>query len=334
MRLPTASQKIRNQQGESLVSLLVSIVISAFVAAGVMGLAYLNSSTNIRVLNKCDSVNAARNAIDQIGRSLRSARCVGSMWGTVQPIQVPQVDWQQLTSGTSTNISAINFNLYPSQGNASGYTDFPAPGDPFYGATPIAGNGQPPGGWPTSSGWEADSGLTDPGARWRCSQTCLIVQVPVFDANGIPLGIPWPANNPMQNIPVMDTIVYRVMPDNNPGAQPGTFMMQRCVFPAPNVPRPANYNVSSVPQTVLRGLIGPYDPTNPGSLRVFQYLSNVDPTVMCFQPTTSQGPTNIASIGGISVNVEVLRSDAGTINQAALQFKSDIYMRNNVAFTN
>jgi type II secretory pathway pseudopilin PulG len=325
---------VRSQRGESLISLLVSIVISAIVAAGVMGLAYLNSSSNIRVMNKCDSVNAARNAIDQIGKSLRSARCVGSMWGSVQPIQVPQVDWDQLTSGTSTNISAINFNVYPSQGNSTGYTDFPAPGDPYYGATPIAGNGQPPGGWSSDPGWAPDSGLTDPGTRWRCSQTCLIVQVPVFDQNGIPLGIPWPTVNPMQNIPVMDTVVYRVMPDTASDAQPGTFMMQKCVFPAPNAPRPAGYIANSAPQTVLRGIIGPYDPDQPGSLRVFQYLSNVDPTAVCFQPTTAQGPTNIASIGGVSVNLEVLRQDAGTINQAALQFKSDIYMRNNVAFTN
>ena len=327
-------RNLRRQNGESLISLLVSVVISTFVAAGVMGLAYLNSSTNIRVINKCDSVNAARTAIDQIGRSLRCARCVGSMWGVVQPVQVSPINWQQLTSGASTNISAVNFNVYPSQGNSSGYTDYPAPGDPYYGATPIAGSGQPSGGWPSTAGWEPDSGVTDPGARWRCSETCLIVQVPVFDANGVPLGMPWPAVNPMQNIPVMDTIVYRVMPDTGADAPAGTFMMQKCVFAAPNAPRPAGYVESSAPQTVLRGIIGPFDPDSPGRLRVFQYLSNVDPTVMCFQPTTSQGPTNISSIGGISVNVEVLRRDAGTINQAALQFKSDIYMRNNVAFTN
>ncbi len=324
----------RKQSGESLVGLMVSMVITGFVAAGMMGLAYLNSTTNIRAFNKCDSVNAARTCIDQIGATLRSARCVGSMWGAVQPIQVPPVNWDALTSGTSTNTSAINFNVYPSQGNSSGYIDFPAPGDPYYGLTPIVGNGQPAGGWPDSDGWMTDSGLVDPGTRWRCSQTCLIVQVPVFDSNGIPLGIPWPQGTPMQNIPVMDTIVYRVMPDTATDAQPNTFKIEKCVFPAPGVPRPAGYNVNSQPQTILRGIVGPYDPSGGGGLRVFQYLSNVNPANPCFQPTTNSGAANINSIGGVSINLEVLRQEAGHTHQAALQFKSDVFMRNNIAFTN
>lgn len=323
----------RKQSGESLVGLLVSMLVSLFVAAGMMGLAYLNSSTNIRVINKCDSVNAARNAIDHIGGTMRSARCVGSMWGAVQPIQVPQVNWNQLVSGTSTNTAAINFNVYPSQGNATGYTDFPAPGDPFYGSSPIIGSGQPPGGWPASSGWANDSGVAPP-AKWRCSETCLIAQVPVFDANGIPMGIPWPQAQPLQNIPVMDTIVYRVVPDTGVDAQPNTYMMQRAVFPAPLVPRPAGYSANAQPQTILRGIIGPFDPSGTGSLRVFQYISTINPATPCFQPSTNPGPSNITSIGGVSVNVEVLRQDAGNTQQSALQFKSDIYMRNNVSFTN
>lgn len=324
----------RNQLGESLVGLLVSLTVSAFVAAGMMGLAYLNSSTNVRAINKCDSVNAARTAVDQISNTVRSARCVGSMWGTVQPIQVSPVDWSALTSGASTNTAAINFNVFPSQGNSTGYIDFPAPGDPFYGSNPITGNGTPPGGWPSTDAWTSDSDVSDPAARWHCSQTCLIVQVPVFDSNGIPMGIPWPQNQPLQNIPVMDTVVYRVSPDLSPEAPPNTFKMEKAVFPAQGVPRPAGYVANSQPQTILKGIIGPFDPNGTGSLRIFQYLSNSNPQAVCFQPTTTSGATNISSIGGVSINVEVLRQEAGKSHLASLQFKSDVYMRNNVAFTN
>ena len=314
--------------------LLVSLTVSAFVATGLMGLAYLNSSTNVRVLNKCDSVNATRTTVDQIGSTVRSARCVGSMWGSVQPIQVPPVDWSALVSGTSTNTAAINFNVFPNQGNANASTSFPATGDPFYGATPITGTGIPAGGWPNTPGWENDNGLTDPQSRWRCTQTCLIVQCPVFDSSGVPLGIPWPQDAPLQNIPVMDTVVYRVIPDTAADAQPNTFKMERAVFAAPNVPRPAGFNASAAPQTILRGIIGPFDPSGNGSLRVFQYLSNANPGQPCFEPTTTAGPNNVSSIGGVSINIEVLRQDAGATQQAALQFKGDVYMRNNVAFTN
>jgi len=334
MSIAKQKQSQRNPRGESLVGLLVSLTVSAFVAAGMMGLAYLNSSTNVRAINKCDSVNAARTAVDQISNTVRSARCVGSMWGTVQPIQVPPVDWSALTSGASTNTAAINFNVFPSQGNSTGYIDFPAPGDPFYGSNPITGNGTPPGGWPSSDAWLNDSDVSDPVARWRCSQTCLIVQVPVFDSNGIPMGIPWPQNQPLQNIPVMDTIVYRVSPDLSPEAPANTFKMEKAVFPAQGVPRPAGYSANSQPQTILKGIIGPFDPNGTGSLRIFQYLSNSNPQAVCFQPTTTSGATNISSIGGVSINVEVLRQEAGKSHLASLQFKSDVYMRNNVAFTN
>lgn len=304
--------------------LLVSLTVSAFVATGLMGLAYLNSSSNVRVMNKCDSVNATRTAVDQISTTVRSARCVGSMWTSQQVNQTPPVDYSMLASGTSTNTSAIHLDLYPSQSkNATASTAFPTQSDPYYGTTPITGTGVPEGGWPSLAGWQNDSNLTDPSSRWRCTQTCLIIQVPVFDSNGIPLAL-------SSNIPVIDTIVYRVMPDTAADAQANTFKMERAIFAAPNVPRPAGYSTTAAPQTILRGIIGPFDPSGNGSLRIFQYLSNAAPGTPCFEPTSA----DLATVGGISINIEVLRQEAGASQQAALQFKGDVYMRNNIAFTN
>lgn len=343
MNAPATSRR-RRQQGATIVGLLVAMLITGITAAGIMGLIYLSSSSNMRATNKSDSINSARTAIDDIGKNLRMSRVVGSLWVPIQPVVV-----QTSGVGPSTNIQSINFNAYPSDSSGgangtNGSPHYPTAYDPYYGTAPNGGyapgaSPQPsPNGWPTNGNWaQTDPGCSG-GEKWACNGYCLIVQTPVFDANGMPLGLPIGTPTPSQVVPYMDTTVYRVMPDTAADAAPGTFILQKCVFPATNVPRPPDFNAATLetPHTLLKGITGPLDP-NSGNPQIFQYISTGanpgDPPI--FAPTAGAGAsTDIQNISGVSISFETLSQTAGTSNIAAMQYKTEIYMRNNTGFTN
>ncbi|MBX9877083.1 MAG: prepilin-type N-terminal cleavage/methylation domain-containing protein [Candidatus Obscuribacterales bacterium] len=176
---------------------------------------------------------------------------------------------------------------------------FPAtPSNPIYGA------GQAPaGGWPGSP-W--------PSHPYTISNTCLIIQVPIFDSNGFPQKIGTLDNT--------DTYVYQVLPDST---DPGTFMLQVASFPGNNSTRP----VLNPPRTLLRGIIGPMDNATE-TPKTFQFLTSAgipQDTVLADQ---------MSNYTGVIVNFELRRHESVQArNRSTIGIKSEIFLRNNTLTT-
>lgn len=267
-----APAKTRSSRGFSLVEMLISVIIIGIVSAGTAELLFMNSQGSWKLFNKVDSLNAARLVLDRLAMDIRMARNVGDIAGT------PFVD--------GADIPTVGSNQFPSTLNA------------LYGA------GQnPPGGWPGSP-W--------PSRPYTLSNTCLVIQVPVFDANGFPTKT---GNNDN-----LDTYVYQVLDDT---ADPGTYKLQVAMFPGTGSTRP----VLNPPRTLLRGIIGPMD-TATATPKVFQYLT------ISGVPQDVVVGTEAPNYTGVIVNLELRRHESvQTKNRSTIGIKSEIFMRNNTLAT-
>jgi len=103
----------------------------------------------------------------------------------------------------------------------TGINQFPSSNNPYYGS----GQAPPgsPAGWPSM--W--------PAPPYRLDNQTLILQVPIFDKNGMPTklpsGCPSPANT--CDRPNVDTIVYKIIPDPSAERQAlGEYVLTRAVF--------------------------------------------------------------------------------------------------------
>ena len=271
-------QKIRNirrrrkAHGFSLVEMLISVAIIGIVSAGTAELLFMNSQGSWKLFNKVDGLNAARLVIDRLAMDVRMARNVGDIAGT------PFVD--------GADIPTVGSNQFPTTLNA------------LYGA------GQnPPGGWP-SAPW--------PSRPYTLSNTCLVIQVPVFDANGFPTKTGSNDN--------LDTYVYQVLADPT---ETGTFMLQVASFPGTGSTRP----VLLPPRTLLRGIIGPLDSATQ-TPKTFQYLT------ISGVPQDIVVGTEAPNYTGVIVNFELRRhASVQTKNRSTMGIKSEIFMRNNTLAT-
>lgn len=279
---PNAS---RRSKGMSLLEMLVSVSIVSLVSAGIAGLVMLNGMASTRLSSKTDDVNAARNAMERISKDVRMARNIGGVFGAPVLLAVgPPEIW-----GTE-----------PSD-------EFPSTSNPLYGA-----GQQPPGGWP-SDPW--------PAKPYKLGARTLIVQIPVFDANGFPTMIRAGTGNPVTpvNSDNLDTLVYQVLPD--PSA-PGEYMMQIAGIPG----SPTSLKMmTNPPQTILKGIVGPKDPET-GEVVCFQYLDRTDPSGT---PITSLTIPQLGNVTGVIVVVEVKRADPNTSDSVTVACKSEMFMRNN-----
>src|SRR5262249_4799947 len=144
----------RMQSGVTLIEMLASCLIIGFVGAGIAGLVMLNGMSEIKMSNKVDNLNAARNAIERIGKDVRMARNVGDIYGQKVLLGTDPLTGQPMYGFMGTNI-------------------FPDTQNPIYshGSPP---QGYPPAPWPSS---------------YQIGPTCLIIQVPVFDSFGFPTSL-------------------------------------------------------------------------------------------------------------------------------------------------
>src|SRR4030095_8414064 len=159
------------------------------------------------------------------------------------------------------------------------------------------------------------------------SPRTLIVQIPVFDANGFPTRVAAGTGNPpvaseQDNV---DTLVYQIIPDPDfaPAAdKPQEYLLQVAGFPG----NPSALKISSnPPQTILKGIIGPTDPVS-GQPKNFQYLNRYDSTGT---PQDSWLGNDIANVTGVIMNIEIKRYDEGASGASTVGLKSEMYMRNN-----
>ena len=295
---------IRKEAGVSMVELLVATAIMGFVAAGTLGLVYLNWKTNQRVENKTDAVNAARQAIERISYEVRQARSVGDGYGYVIPPSGQVVDLASGAVTVTTDTSVVDpAMLVPPSPPAS---QFPAAGNPYttLSQAMISGNG-----WPNPP--------------YQLGSRCLIVQKPVFTAQGFPAGQSYNGFT----IESLDTYVYQVLPDP---VRTGEWRMQVAGFPATG----STMQSPRVAKTILTGITGPLDAS--GQPRVFQYLLSAS-SAPRDGATLSAG--EIDDVSGVTCTLEVRQSQASAtsirkgMQQAVVPFKQEIYLRNNTLTT-
>lgn len=277
----------KSARGMSIVELCIVITVMGFVSASSFGMivATLNAG---RVLdNKCDSISTARNAIEKFGKDVRMGRTFGDVYG-----QLTNINGEQVCLGSLT---------------------FPSTNDPLYGA------GQsPPNGWPT---W-ADGSTPQ---SFDCDNQTCIVQVPVFDANGFPTGIPGGTLSLPYLTSNVETHVYRLVPDpvNN-----GEFILQKAIFPGFNQPA----GTQRGPITIATGIIGPLNPQT-GLPRIFQYLDKTDPAGAANDSPNRGTPPGllVSYYSGVILNLEVRNHAASTraADLKPLALKTEVFLRNN-----
>lgn len=305
----------RSAHGSTVIELLISVVCTSIITLAMMSVLMWNTIIQMKSGNNLDAINAARIAIERIGKDAREARSLGDVFG----------DEVQLDPNDPTMLGT--------QGSSS----FPSANDPIYGA------GQtPPGGWPTD--WPTDAAAVNPG-RWILNNRCLIVQVPIYDPNGWPTQIPvgsLPAGKQyMGNQANVETHIYYVLDDPN---NPGQYLLQYFVAPGAAATGyvPAQHRFG--PQTLVKGIIGPKNAN--GQPAIFQYVArrgSTDDTSGNLewnnplsgkpQDTIPNGGSTLANFTGIIVNLEVLRSEYGQKRSATLAFKQEVFIRNNALST-
>lgn len=277
-------------RGMTLIEMLVSCAVVGLAAAGISGLMLLINLSTHRLFNKVDNLNQARQVVERIGKDLRMARNVGDVYGANI----------ELHAGPPAVIGSEGTNRFPLPASAAGK-------NPHY-----SGGQTPPAGWP---------GAPWPARPYVLSPRTLIVQIPVFDANGFPTKVPAGTGNPPVSLDQdnVDTLVYQIIEDSK---NPGEYLLQVAGFPG----NPSSLELkSNPPQTILSGIVGPKDPLT-GQLKVFQYLNRYDTTGT---PQDTWVGNDIANITGVVMNLEIRRDDEGASSATVVGLKSEMYMRNN-----
>jgi prepilin-type N-terminal cleavage/methylation domain-containing protein len=287
----------RFAQGMTLLEMLFSVSIVGLAAAGISGLVMLNSISSVRLFNKIDNLNAARQIVERIGMDVRMARNVGDVYGMTSAIP-------GYTEATD------QFPLQSPSGKNPLYNSGQMPPAQYGGAFP-------------SSPW--------PNKPYRLSSQCLIVQVPVFDQFGFPTTVTanqYGAGNPAVNSDNVDTLVYQLVPDPD---NAGEFMLQGACFPGRLVWGPGCLNspfLSSPPQTLIKGIVGPMDDDPSDTPRVFQFLDRTD---VSGTPINEQqiSTATLTNITGVIINMELKRQDREKTQASTIGIRSEIFMRNN-----
>jgi type II secretory pathway pseudopilin PulG len=293
----------KSSTGSALIELMVATLLLGVVAAGLVGLVVVNNTQSERLVNKVSNISDVRQAVERIGRNIRMARSVGDLYG-LYPYPTDKLVDNHGTGGATTDSSILKQNSVNTQALEDGTvtlsaSTFPAPGDPSWGAGQVPSTGWP---WPSLY-------------PYSLSQQTLIVQVPVFDSSGYP--VMW--SGTAINLESVDTYVYQVIADPS---NTGQYLLQVAGFPGYG----SSMQTSSIPQTILRGIVGPVDSN--GRISIFHYVSNANPSSLY-----TDVPDNVVStISGIVLNLEVLRKTEGP-QPSTIGFKTEFFMRNNTTAT-
>jgi hypothetical protein len=311
---------MRSAKGETLISVLVATLLMTFVLSAILALAVVNTREQSAYFNRSDTITAAKTVLDRIGKTVRSARSVGDVYGVVPVPTAPVTSLASIAGGAVVNINLVDGSQIPLAQLESGTammtsSSFPSLGDPYYGT----------GG---SCTLNAPAEWSSP--PWTLSSTTLIVQVPVFDANGFPFAFVNPnpgAQNP-GNLEAMDTFVYNVTADST---RTGMYKMQVACFPAS--PRPAGVPApgSQTPSTILTGIVGPRDAD--GNLCIFQYVDSATNSAASSVVggnliLANNGIANLLNVQGVVTTLEIKKQDEGR-KAAVVALRTETYMRNN-----
>ncbi|MBP7862918.1 hypothetical protein KA183_14630 [bacterium] len=197
--------------------------------------------------------------------------------------------------------SGPDFNKFPASNNLNTYT------------------------FPTST-----SNADWPTPQFSLNKQNLILQVPIFDQNGVPtmIGNQW-------NV---DTFIYMVLPDkNNPGK--GQFVLQKALFPGDHSSQVGYVPPidPTKPQTLLTGIVGPIDPTDTHDPvagvpppAVFTYLYNWPGSSV--QESSDPKSVDVDRIKGVAINLELFSNESSSRSDyipKTIAFKSEFFRRGN-----
>lgn len=264
--------------------------------AAIVGMLLLTNVNNIRLSNKIDNLNAARQVVERIGKDVRMAKNIGDLFG---------------------NYDAL-YDYY------TGSNLFPSPQDCLWG-----GGQSPTGGWPASP-WPQYPYTLSP----QClivqvpvfdSATGYPTRIQTGQGNPA-------ATGPQDNV---DTYVYMVLPDSDvPGTFklqvagfPGNNSSMQMLANPPStllkgIVGPFNTSVDA------RGSTNP----NPAYPCVFQYLDKTDPNGSPLHTGPDAGAAN-ANLTGVLFQVEIRADQNSGINTSTVGVKTEVYMRNNALST-
>lgn len=299
-------RRLRKKKGISLVEMLSTIFIMAFVGAAITEICVTQNAVAFRTYNKIEALTNGRRVASAVERDVHNALQIG--------------DRQGITKYTfpSGGISNPYSTTGPSVG--SGITQFFG----FPGAT-------------SNTNWPPPPYSLDP-------QT-LILQVPILTSDSIPGSTTndffgFPTKNSFGSDWNVDTYVYKVLADTSrPGT--GQFVLQKAVFPGVNS---TSQILSNNPETLLTGIIGPIDPTQapdptagtPAPL-VFQFISKSHPLFLgngssnAFVIPSSTQPETV-DLAGIVCTFEIY-SDADSKRKdyvpRSFAVRNEMYLRGN-----
>lgn len=270
----------------TLIEMLASISIIGIAAAGLSGLVLLNAMSTVRMSNRVDGLNAARQAIERLGKDLRMARNVGDIY-----------------TAASTSFPSAGNPLYSAGAPPGGWSN-----DPDWSQRPyvLSDNTliiqQPifmkdnPQTSPNEDGW--------PSAIY-------------VDALG--------AGNPSTTMDNVDTVVYRVIPDrDNPGTFKLQFSMFPG-WSSPSFgssPFQEQRPAISVPVTILKGItnqsvfqyLDKTDPTGtPQAIISSGAIDNITGIVVTLQILNTQSGTTAPSNVSIKSELYMRNNPLGTI---------------------
>ncbi len=323
----TIKQKIRSAKGDSLISLLVATLIFSFVAMAIMGMLTINVVESNKLMTRTDNISGARFGADRIGRIVRMARNLGDIQGNMS-MDAPSyagaigagvtTDWQSAITGTD-----------PSYGLAEGANimsaAFPSAANPFYVTLPN---------YPAAWG----------NGPYRIGPDTLVVQVPVFDSNGWPRANPYITGGSTIYLPMTDTYVFKVVPDQARTQANGVnfYQLQMAVWPArgaggvvANTNMPASMTAGS-PITLVSGIIGPLNPADPTKIAAFEYVHRnnayaLGPVNGPLQTDFSADGANESELGnfvGVMLNLQLMSQDAAH-RASVMPLRTEMYLRNN-----
>lgn len=157
----------------------------------------------------------------------------------------------------------------------------------------------------------------------------IIIQTPVLDKNGWPTLLPFSVDP--KHGPNVDTIVYEVVPDaDSDPAGVQKYFLRRSVFPGKHDQEVCDNITSGTTicpgQTILKGIIGPLD-KNTGKPALFQVIDQTNPG-SAGSGFENLYAGNLSQVGGVIVNIQVLRTQGNTKNDALSAFRSEIQFRN------
>lgn len=156
--------------------------------------------------------------------------------------------------------------------------------------------------------------------RAQCSNTTLVVQIPITDQNGFNTFVnDVDTNGQPVKRPNVETVVYRLLPV---WSNPGTYKLVRTKYPGTAVPGYTPKATQS--QTLLSNIIGPRD-TVTSAPKIFQYIKSGDTSGTAYDTVDSSNPEDYNLV---VINLESRKKDAKGKSLETIGLKAEYYLHN------